>query len=160
MAKFCNKCSKRLSFRDSFVWDGKPICRACLQETDPTRTQKPPETIPPSESLGFNWGTFFLTPIWLMFHGKIGAGIGLILLNMYVNYNASRTGAVIVPLAIPLGIAVYFGTKGNKIAWKNKGHSSREQLKKQQKPWMIAGLAVWTVMFILLILHFAGVPYF
>ncbi|MDZ7289668.1 MAG: LIM domain-containing protein [candidate division KSB1 bacterium] len=32
MAKTCSRCGKELSFRDSFVWEGKPICGACLKE--------------------------------------------------------------------------------------------------------------------------------
>jgi tryptophan-rich sensory protein len=32
MAKTCSRCGKALSFRDSFVWEGKPICGACLKE--------------------------------------------------------------------------------------------------------------------------------
>lgn len=152
MAKFCHRCGKQLSFRDSFVWDAKPICGACLRETDPTREKKPLEAVPPPEKLGFNWGAFFLPPLWLIFHGKVGAGIGLILLGWYLNYQTSRAGAVIVPFVIQLGIAIYVGKQGNKIAWKNKGYASLEQLKTKQKPWLVAGLVVWGIILVLFII--------
>jgi hypothetical protein len=32
MAKNCSNCGKQLTFRDSFVWENKPICRACLDD--------------------------------------------------------------------------------------------------------------------------------
>lgn len=31
MAKTCSRCGKKLSFRESFVWEGNPICGACFK---------------------------------------------------------------------------------------------------------------------------------
>jgi len=30
MAKYCSRCNKQLTFRDSFVWENQPICKSCL----------------------------------------------------------------------------------------------------------------------------------
>ena len=34
MAKVCAECGKELSFRDSYVLDGRALCGACLEELD------------------------------------------------------------------------------------------------------------------------------
>jgi hypothetical protein len=34
MPKNCNTCGKQLTFRDSFVWEGKPICKMCLKKAE------------------------------------------------------------------------------------------------------------------------------
>jgi len=48
----------------------------------------------------------------------------------------------------------YYGSVGNEIAWKNKGYSSLEELRKKQRPWIIGGIIVW----ILLVLFLFGAP--
>ena len=45
MAKLCSKCEKQLSFRNSFVWEGKPICKSCLQEIEQGAKQTKAEQI-------------------------------------------------------------------------------------------------------------------
>ena len=32
MAKICSECGKQLSFRDSFVFEGNPVCKDCLRK--------------------------------------------------------------------------------------------------------------------------------
>ena len=40
MAKNCSYCGKRLTFRDSFVWDKTPVCRACLNNLEQDQNVK------------------------------------------------------------------------------------------------------------------------
>jgi hypothetical protein len=35
MAKYCDECGNPLSFRNSFVYKGRPVCRDCLARLDP-----------------------------------------------------------------------------------------------------------------------------
>ena len=47
MPKTCFQCRKTLSFRDSFVWEKKNVCRTCLDtlEGRPTAVQKKEEQV-------------------------------------------------------------------------------------------------------------------
>ena len=95
----------------------------------------------PAEVAGkFNWGAFFLSWIW---------GLG----------NATYLPLIILAVAfIPLvgwlgclGLAIWFGIKGNEWAWQNKRFESVEAFHSYQKKWTIAGIIVaclgivWTV---------------
>ena len=52
MAKTCSRCGKQLSFRDSFVLDGNPICKTCLQKEENPQAESVAETkSPQAESL-------------------------------------------------------------------------------------------------------------
>jgi len=37
MAKNCNECGKLLTFKDSFMYEGKPICKTCLQKVESSK---------------------------------------------------------------------------------------------------------------------------
>jgi hypothetical protein len=45
MAETCTSCGTQLSYRNSFVWDGRPVCGACLGKLD--SSQKKPESVAP-----------------------------------------------------------------------------------------------------------------
>jgi len=108
------------------------------------------------EKLGFNWGAFFVTPIWLLFHGKIGISLLLILLNIVFRFiGVPGISSFIVVLLIDFSIALYFGFRGNRIAWDNKGYISIEQLKEKQRIWNILGFIGFTI-YISLLLVFIG----
>ena len=72
MASYCSRCGKQLSFRDSFVWEKKPICGACLKEVEHGQGwENVPETSEPDLSnegmTGGEWlGAFFCTPYGLI----------------------------------------------------------------------------------------------
>lgn len=34
MAKNCTECGKQLTFRDSFVFEGRPVCKNCLRKLE------------------------------------------------------------------------------------------------------------------------------
>ncbi len=53
--KLCSICDKKLTFRDSFVWKDRPICKACLQEK--TNTKNSTKIKEKKSLLGFpSWG--------------------------------------------------------------------------------------------------------
>ena len=47
MAKYCSACQKQLSFRDSFEWEGNPICKSCLNEV--REKGAPSDTVEPQK---------------------------------------------------------------------------------------------------------------
>lgn len=104
----------------------------------------------------FNWGAFLLSWIW---------GLGnatYITLLMIVGYILCLIP--IVGWLICLGLAIWFGFKGNEWAWRNKRFESVEAFNDYQKKWTIAGIIVavigivWMVLSFLLVgvLMFAG----
>jgi len=111
-----------------------------------------------SRKLGFNWGAFFLAPVWCLFNGRAGIGVFLIIWNL-----ASQAAALIgieccvVVLLIDLVVALYFGTQGNEIAWKEEGYSSIEELRRRQRGWNIAGIILGIFGIILIIFIMIGV---
>lgn len=109
--------------------------------------------VPDEVAKKFNWGAFFLSWIW---------GLG----------NATYLPLIILAVAfIPfigglgcLGLAIWFGIKGNEWAWQNKQFPSVEAFHEYQKKWAIAGIIVaclgivWMIVSVLLFgaLLFAG----
>ena len=99
----------------------------------------------------FNWGAFFLTPIWLLFHGRIAIGLLLIGLSIVLNL-AGQVSPLMGLLTIPifLVIAIYFGTQGYKIAWSGSGiYDTVEDVKRRERNWAIVGLIIFVVLFVL-----------
>ena len=74
----------------------------------------------------WNWGAFFVTPIW-----------GIL----------NRTWFALLALIPYLGIilAFYFGYKGNRLAWKNQTWVDEEDFKKAQKRQAIVGLVFFLI---------------
>lgn len=96
--------------------------------------------IPDSIERKFNWGAFVLSWIW---------GLG----------NKTYLPLIVIPVAfiplvgnfICLGLAIWFGIKGNEWAWKNKKFESEEHFQEYQKKWAIASLIVAIIYVLLLI---------
>jgi hypothetical protein len=92
------------------------------------------------ESLPFNFGACFITILWLFFHGRSGTAVLLILYNLVSRLSILLGPAgVIMNLLVVIMISFYFGTQGSEIAWKYKGYTNLEELKRRQRPWNIAG---------------------
>jgi hypothetical protein len=103
-------------------------------------------TSPPA-GLPFNWGAGLMAPLWLLAHGRIGAGIGLIVLNLVFSRLFALIGPVglIIDFMIASTILIIVGSNANHIAWKNKKYSSIEEMRRRQKPWLIAGVIISAV---------------
>lgn len=92
----------------------------------------------------FNLGAFLMTPIWLLLHRRYLMGGLLILLNVVINF----VGAA-VPLigflggVLMIAIAIYFGIKGYRIAWEDRGYyDTVEDVKRRERTWAIVGIVV------------------
>ncbi|MFC2139239.1 hypothetical protein ACFLR4_01135, partial [Bacteroidota bacterium] len=104
---------------------------------------------------GFNWGAFFLTPIWLLFHKKVLIGILMILLNLFFQGLISSRSELVIPVFILiLIINGYFGIAGNKISWLAFKEASYDDTAKKEKRWNIAGIVVFIILVILNIIPF------
>ena len=85
MAKNCSYCGKQLTFRDSFEWDKKPVCRSCLanleqgqkSNSEPMKQRLSAEVYPTNTTYIGNTGSYLL----LLFGGLaiclIGGIIGI-----------------------------------------------------------------------------------
>lgn len=109
------------------------------------------------ENLGFNWGAFFLTPLWLLFHGKPLTGV-LLMLYGFISRAWGLMGVpgLFIGLIISLCIACHYGSEGNKIAMKTKGYSSLDELRSAERPWAIAGIVVGSIVVLLTVVAFAA----
>jgi hypothetical protein len=109
------------------------------------------ETIP--SRLGFNWGAFSLTALWLLTHGKVLLGVGLLALSLLSQF-AMRAAPLTVLLFLPafLGVGLYFGFAGNRIAWDHKGCSTLEELRQDERWWNIAGIAALVIVWLPVVL--------
>jgi len=93
--------------------------------------------VPAAVSDNFNWGAFLLTWIW---------GLGnktYITLLMFAAFILAFIPFVnILAGMLQLGLAIWFGIKGNEWAWKNKKFDSVEAFHSYQKKWAIAGTII------------------
>lgn len=86
----------------------------------------------------FNWGAFFLYPLWGLWNGMpilflVGICFG-IMSNIFFSYS-------ILLLIIELVLRVYLGICGNKLSWKRKAWSSPANFEMYQNRWKGAGIA-------------------
>ncbi len=77
----------------------------------------------PNEIKGWNWGAFFLSPLWPFTHR---VWIGLL---------------AWVPV-LGFWIAIALGVKGNEWAWKSRKWQNIEQFKAHQRRWALAGIVL------------------
>lgn len=71
----------------------------------------------------WNWGAFFLCPLWGLFNGCP---------NMLFS---------LIPI-VGLVMAIVAGKNGNEWAWKKKSWTSVEEFNKIQRKWAIAGVII------------------
>ena len=100
-------------------------------------------TVPEAVADKFNWGAFLLTWIW-----GLGNKSYITLLIILTIFLAFIPFVNLVTGMVQLGLAIWFGIKGNEWAWKNKKFESIEAFHSYQKKWAIAGtiLAVLSIL--------------
>jgi Zn finger protein HypA/HybF involved in hydrogenase expression len=109
---------------------------------------------------GYNFGALLLTPLWLMAHGR--AVLGLLLFVFYLPSPlawalivfSKRPDIQMLALAYSLsefGLCLYFGKKGNQIAFDNRGNRSEAEIVKRESTWSMAG---WIIAVIALLIEF------
>ncbi len=84
----------------------------------------------PAEVQGLNWGAFLLGWIWSAFNG---AGALWIIIGL---------------LFSPID-RIFLLFKGNELSWQGKQWASAEAFKATQRKWMMAGVAILVVGFVL-----------
>ena len=72
----------------------------------------------------WNWGAFFWTWIWAIGRGKAGQGLLWLL----------------VSLIVPIVPNVYFGLRGNKLAWETGRFETYGELRASERKWARAAL--------------------
>jgi hypothetical protein len=99
----------------------------------------------------FNFGAFLMTPIWLLLHGRIWTGVLLILLHIVTNVTATvAPPAGFLGFLLSIALSVYFGLRGYRIAWRDRGYyDTVEDVKRRERKWAVLGIAVaiifWTL---------------
>ncbi len=130
---FCPSCGKEVSEDTKF-------CPQCGQNT---KVEVTPENssgqgesaIVPEEVKGWSWAGFSLTWIWGVFNSVL---ISLL---------------VLIPFPLfTLAWAIVLGIKGNEWAWRNKKWDSVEHFKNAQRPWNIAGIVIFAISMVALII--------
>ena len=109
----CHICSKKLSFRDSFLWEDKPICKACLREK--TNTINPKVTKGKNYLFGLpSWGLSLIVAIVSF---MIVMFLGYLLIDILKDENIALGIAYIV-YDIIIAIACFLICKNNpKSIW-------------------------------------------
>ena len=79
----------------------------------------------------WNWGGFLLCPFWLMNHGALWLGIGYLVLSLIPGLNIAT-----------LGMAIYFGIKGNDWAVQHRNFVNEQQFIDVQNAWRNWGFVV------------------
>jgi len=129
---FCPKCGREVS-------EDAKFCTQCGQSLKvgvaPENTSGQGElAIVPQEIKGWSWAGFGLTWIWGVFNGVLISLLCLIPFFAFI-------------------WAIVLGVKGREWAWRNKKWDSVEHFKNTQRPWDIAGIvlfAIWAVVIILI----------
>ena len=142
----CPECGRKL------------LVDKCLSETDAVMKCKHcektfnisfDEKTFPAKFNSFNWGAFLIGWIWCLFNGKIWLGILLFLMRFFYNDFNNIPHIVLAYFVFVLVIGINLGRKGNKIAWNHKEWKSVEAFEKAQKSWMIAGIIINVLVFVL-----------
>jgi hypothetical protein len=118
---------------------------------------------PPAPIPRFNWGAFFMPPIWGVANGQWP---GVFFLPLWVFIDNMLRGpqpfgiwSVIAGwtlAALTIGAQALYAANANRIAWhKVAGHMSPEQFARRQRIWAIigvltfAGMTIWITLFML-----------
>lgn len=131
-----------------------------VEPVTPVEPAQPAEPVAPVEPVastapsGFNWGAFWLTWIWGIFHG-VWVSILLIPLTLALtltSFTSAIGGAVIggtaasvntgvqmVIYIIYLAISIWFGIKGTAWAWNRRGNRDLLIFQKREKRWALFG---------------------
>jgi zinc-ribbon domain len=128
---FCPKCGKEVS-------EGVKFCPECGQRLQIERTPENTSGLGelatvPEEVKGWSWGAFVLTWIWGICNGVLIALLCLIPVFGFV-------------------WAIVLGIKGNEWAWRNKKWDSVEHFKSTQRSWNIAGIVLFAVSIVALVI--------
>lgn len=102
---------------------------------------------------GWNWGAFFFGWIWGVFNKVYVALIQLVcnVVVFFVKGSGLLTAAAVFQLA-SLGIAIWLGVKGSRLAWNQNAYDSFEHFKRVRHGWNVAALITFCVLVVVFIL--------
>jgi hypothetical protein len=134
---FCPKCGREVSEDIRFC----PQCGLDLKAgAAPENTSgQGASAIVPEEIKGWSWAGFSLTWIWGIFNGVLISLLALIPFFAFV-------------------WAIVLGIKGREWAWRNKKWDSVEHFRNSQRPWDIAGIVIFAIWALALIMTLAIIP--
>ena len=110
----------------------------------------------PSNLKKFNWGAMLLGWIWGLGNGVYWSlvilGIQVIaytlsVTNHSLSIDAKKLFFSLIPNVIILGIQLFLGIKGNKLAWKSGRFNNAEEFVITQKKWTKGALIFWGIFF-------------
>jgi len=101
-----------------------------------------PARLSEARTLGWNWGGFFIPYLWLVGHGRLGAGLFL-MLSLGIPF-AGFLHVFLYPAA-----ALYLGFNGYELAWKHQPYHSVEQLREREREWTMWGIFLAVLTFLL-----------
>jgi hypothetical protein len=85
-----------------------------------------------AKRLGWNWGGFLLPYLWLIGHGRVAAGMLLMLSTGVPFFN-------LLHFAVYPILGIYLGLNGYEQAWRHQPYHSTEQLRLRERDWAIWG---------------------
>ena len=101
MAKQCSICGKKLTFRNSFYYENKPICRDCLRAIEQTRQGEISKPAKKPRRKGLGKRIFYLTGTLAIF--GLGLGVystGGVMAIRFVNINLSLAAFTLIFTAV------------------------------------------------------------
>ena len=130
MLQYCPQCGTPADI----VTGACPKCAPAFAPQPMTTTSLPFYQAPPASQYSgqWNWGAFFLNPLWLMNHGQVGLGAGVLICSFLPFVNI-----------LALVSSIYYGIKGNDIAMRYRAFSSEAQFVAVQNAWRNWGIGLF-----------------
>lgn len=111
----------------------------------------PPEYLPSGNDpsalpymTGWNWGGFLLSWIWALGHEQITSGVIILVASMIPGLGT----------IVRWGFKIYFGLKGNELAWRNRRFDTISQFQDTQRAWTYWGAAIFGISIFIIFLYF------
>lgn len=103
------------------------------------------------DRLQWNWGAFCFNRFWLYSHGMSGLASLLWGTSVAIRWiswmigGAAGSSVWVLYWVINVGISVYLGLNGHKMAWRNRRFDDLQEYFAVQRAWMIASFAFWGI---------------
>jgi hypothetical protein len=93
--------------------------------------------VPPEIArLKWNWGAFYFPQLWLLAHGMIPAGLGMILAVVAVRMAVIKFGPMFGLLNIGvIAVNIWLGVSGHKLAWQKRRYDSLQHYFAVETAW-------------------------
>lgn len=115
-------------------------------------------TVPPEIAQGWNWAAAFLTLFWAIAHRVwwlVLFGIAQPILGVALQATGStavQNVGSLIQFATQIGMIVYIGINGNRIAWQYRVFEGVEHFRKVQRIWAWWTLGIYAISIVLIVL--------